>query len=176
MTFDTGRRSPMLEALHYLYDYNTWAMQRVLEAAGRLRLQQFVAGLDGHDAIRDVLVHTVWAQWLWLERCQGNSPQTHWQPGEFPYVATLTARWREIDAATHEFLDSLTEADLQRVIAYQNIAGETWRYPVWKALLHQANHAQQHRSEAALLLTRAGSSPGSLDLLVFEDERNAGRG
>lgn len=163
----------MLQALRFLYDYNTWAMHRVLEAAGRLPLQQFVAGQDGHDAIRDVLVHTVWAQWLWLERCRGGSPTAILQPGEFPYVATLSARWREVDAATHDYLATLAEADLQRIIAYQNFAGETWHYPVWQALLHQANHAQQHRSEAALLLTRAGSSPGSLDLLVFEDERAA---
>jgi uncharacterized damage-inducible protein DinB len=78
-----------------------------------------------------------------------------------------------VDAVTHNFLDTLTRDDLDRVISYQNSAGETWRYPVWQALLHQANHAQQHRSEAALLLTHAGSSPGSLDLLVFEDERAA---
>ncbi len=163
----------MLQALHFLYDYNTWAMQRVLDAAERLRLQQFMAGQDGHDSIRDLLVHTVWAQWIWLERCRGESPTALWQPAEFPYVATLTSRWREVDAVTHDFLDTLTGDDLEHVIAYQNFAGETWRYPVWQALLHQANHAQQHRSEAALLLTRAGSSPGSLDLLVFEDERNA---
>jgi uncharacterized damage-inducible protein DinB len=163
----------MLQALHFLYDYNTWAMQRVLEAAERLRLQQFVGAQDGHDAIRDLLVHTTWAQWIWLERCRGNSPTALWKPGDFPYVATLTARWRDVDAITHDYLDTLTEEELERVISYQNSAGETWRYPVWQALLHQANHAQQHRSEAALLLTRAGSSPGSLDLLVFEDERNA---
>jgi uncharacterized damage-inducible protein DinB len=163
----------MLQALHFLYDYNTWAMQRVLDAAERLRLQQFVAAQDGHDAIRDLLVHTIWAQWIWLERCRGESPTVRWQPGEFPYVATLTARWREVDRLTHEFLDTRTEADLAHVFSYRNFAGETWSYPVWQALLHQANHAQQHRSEVALLLTRAGSSPGNLDLLVFEDERNA---
>lgn len=161
----------MLQALRFLYDYNTWATQRVLDAAERLRLQQFVAGQDGHEAIRDLLVHTVWAQWLWLERCQGASPQEIWQPGQYPYVATLTARWHEVDSATHAFLARLAPEDLEQVVSYQNFAGETWRYPLWQALMHQANHAQQHRSEAALLSTRAGSSPGSLDLLVFEDER-----
>lgn len=166
----------MLQALHFLYDYHTWATRRVLEAAGRLRLQQFVAAQDGHEAIRDVLVHTVWAQWLWLERCQGASPTAIWHAGQFPYVATLAARWREVDAATRAFLDTLAPTDLERIITYQNAAGQTWRYPVWQALLHQANHAQQHRSEAALLLTRAGCSPGSLDLLVFQDERDAARG
>lgn len=43
-------------------------------------------------------------------------------------------------------------------------------YPLWQALLHQVNHATQHRSEAALLLTAAGHSPGNLDFLVYFDE------
>ena len=163
----------MLEAIRFMYDYNTWATGRVLDAAERLRLQQFVAGQDGHEAIRDVLVHTFWAQWVWTERCQGNPTGGPWRASQFPYVATLEARWREVDQATHAYIDTLDEAELARVFSYQNMKGETWSYPVWQALMHQANHAQQHRSEAALLLTRAGCSPGSLDLLVFEDERTA---
>jgi uncharacterized damage-inducible protein DinB len=39
--------------------------------------------------------------------------------------------------------------------------------------LHQVNHATQHRSEAALLLTRFGYSPGWLDLLVYVDEQSS---
>jgi uncharacterized damage-inducible protein DinB len=50
-----------------------------------------------------------------------------------------------------------------------NFQGETWSYPLWQQLLHQVNHATQHRSEAALLLTRLGFSPGWLDLLVYLD-------
>ena len=39
----------------------------------------------------------------------------------------------------------------------------------------KVNHATQHRSEAALLMTRLGCSPGDLDLLVYEDELAAKR-
>jgi uncharacterized damage-inducible protein DinB len=40
-------------------------------------------------------------------------------------------------------------------------------------MLHQVNHATQHRSEAATMLTRLGCSPGWLDVLYFVDQEAA---
>jgi uncharacterized damage-inducible protein DinB len=168
----TARRPAMLEAIRTLYDYNIWANTRILDSAERLKLQQFIAG-NGGESIRALLVHTAWSEWLWLQRCQGHSPRERWNPGDFPYVATLRQRWEEVDAATQAYLAGLTEPDLARTITYANFQGETWSYPRWQALLHQVNHATQHRSEAAQLMTRFGCSPGDLDLLIYVDEKAA---
>lgn len=44
-------------------------------------------------------------------------------------------------------------------------------------MIHPVNHATQHRSEAAAVLTQFGYSPGDLDLLLFIDvEEAAARG
>ena len=69
------------------------------------------------------------------------------------------------------FVAGLTEDDLEKVVAYVNVQGETWAYPLWQQLLHQVNHATQHRSEAAAALTRFRHSPGWLDVLVYLDEQ-----
>ena len=162
----------MLAAIQLLYAYNRWANDRVLDAAEPLDPRRFVAPGAGAPSIRDTLVHVASAQWLWRQRWLGNSPSGPWNPADFPDLATLRHRWTGEEAETADFVAGLREADLDRVVAYRNQRGEPWAYPLWQQLLHQANHAQQHRSEVALLLTRAGCSPGSLDLLVSVDERN----
>ena len=162
----------MLEGIRDLYAYSAWANARILDTAARLTPQQFTTAGDGFDSVRDTLVHTASAQWLWLERWRGNAPREFWDPASFADVAALRARWEELEAATAEYVATLREPDLTRVISYVNIQGEEWAYPLWQQLLHQVNHATQHRSEVALLLTRLGYSPGWLDLLVYVDERD----
>jgi len=159
----------MLEAIRDLYAYSAWANARILETAEQLTPEQYTTASDGCDSIRDTLVHTASAQWLWLERWRENSPRELWDPAEFPDVAALRARWLEVEEATAAYIAGLRKSDLARVVSYVNFQGEPWAYPLWHQLLHQVNHATQHRSEAALLLTRLGYSPGWLDFLVYVD-------
>ena len=163
----------MLAHLRTLYAYNAWANARILDTAALVPEARYLERPDGLDSLRDTLVHIAAAQWVWLQRWQGVSPERLWDPAEFPDVAALRARWREVEAATQHYLETLDEAALAREVDYVNFQGLAWAYPLWQQMLHQANHATQHRSEAALLLTRAGASPGWLDFLVFLDERAA---
>ena len=163
----------MLEAIRTLYAYSDWANTRILETAAQLTAEQYTAVSDGSDSIRDTLVHTASVQWLWLERWRDNSPRELWDPAEFHDLAALRTRWAEVEEATSAYIATLRESDLARVVSYVNFQDETWAYTLWQLLLHQVNHATQHRSEAALLLTRLGYSPGWLDLLVFVDEQGS---
>lgn len=163
----------MLDRIRTLYDYNAWANGRVLERAGDLGREEFLHELDGTGSVRGILVHTVDAQQVWLERCLGRSPASFWDSAAFPDVSSLQRRWEEVEREQRVFLDGLQEADLDRVVAYANMRGERWAYPLWQVLLHQANHATQHRGEAAVLLSRFGRSPGDLDFLVHIDEQHA---
>jgi uncharacterized damage-inducible protein DinB len=161
----------MIEKMRDLYAYNAWANRRVLDTAERLTPEAFLAAETAAGSIRDILVHTAWAQWLWLQRWRGESPRERWDPSAFPDLASLRSRWAEIETETARYLAALDPRELERDISYVNSAGQTWRYPLWQLLLHQVNHATQHRSEAALLLTEAGHSPGELDLIRYVDNQ-----
>src|SRR5712691_11019572 len=155
-----------------LYDYNTWANARVLDTAAALTPAQLVApGGASFDSVRDTLVHTMSAQWLYLERWQGRAPRAWPEAAACADLAAIRARWGEIERDTQAFVEGLDDARLAAPFSYTNMQGETWTYPLWQQMVHQVNHATQHRSEAAVLLTQLGHSPGWLDLLYFVDLR-----
>ena len=160
--------------LRSLYDYNAWANARILAASARVSLAQLVESRGANfDSLRGTLVHTMGAQWLYLERWQGRSPRSMPQAADFGDLAAIAARWAEIETDTRTFVAGLGEAELARVIEYTNFQGERWAYPLWQQMMHQVNHATQHRSEAAIILTELGYSPGLLDLLYFVDVQSA---
>jgi uncharacterized damage-inducible protein DinB len=158
------------EVIRSLYRYNDWANRRILDTSARVTPAQLLEGGGASlDSLRDTLVHTMSAQWVYLERWHGRAPRAYLAAGNFPDLAAIRARWETVERDTQGFVAGVTDADLGRVVAYTNMQGERWAYPLWQQMIHQVNHATQHRSEAAVMLTKLGCSPGGLDLLYFVD-------
>ena len=93
---------------------------------------------------------------------------------QFADLASIRARWEGIEDETQAFVAGLTDAQLAGSVEYTNTEGERWVYPLWQQMIHQVNHATQHRSEAAVMLTQFGYSPGWLDFLYYVDLVSAG--
>ena len=160
----------MSEMIGTLYRYNGWANARILDTAAQLSPEQFLATCGASfDSVRDTLAHTMGAQWLYLERWQGRSPTAMPDPRECSDLAAVRARWDRIERDTQAFVAELSDARLAEVVEYINTEGQPWAYPLWQQMIHQVNHATQHRSEAAVMLTQFGFSPGWLDFLYFID-------
>ena len=163
----------LLDVIRTLYDYNAWANRQVFATAAGVDPEWYFARLGGSfDSVHDTLVHLVGAQWLWLRRWLGESPPALPRPADFADLADLHRRWEEIEAETQAFLAGLDETALGRVLTYRDTRGLEHSFPLWQTMLHQVNHATQHRSEAAMMLTRLGRSPGELDLLRYLDRRS----
>lgn len=69
-----------------LFDYNSWAKARVLNAAAKLTPDQFTAlvGLS-HGSVRGALVHILGAERVWRLRCAEGIALTAYgqSPGDF---------------------------------------------------------------------------------------------
>ena len=165
----------ILNILHSLYDYSAWANRRILDTAEHLTPEQFVGDAGpSHGSVRNTLVHQMSGQWIWLERWKGRSPERMLNPKDFPDLVSVRARWEKIEAEALAFLAEVGEEKLQVVISYTTTEGDPRAYPMWQPIFHQLNHSTAHRSEAAVMLTNFGHSPGDLDYVVYLAERGQG--
>jgi uncharacterized damage-inducible protein DinB len=151
-----------------LFDYNYWVNQRILDAAAGLSAEKFAAPADvSHGSLRGTLVHALGAEWAWRLRCQGTSPSALLSADDFHDLASLRGRWDEEEQEMRKYLAGLTDEALAGNIEYTRTEGTHFKTPLWQILLHVINHGTQSRSEAAVLLTQYGHSPGDLDYMVF---------
>lgn len=152
-----------------LYDYTYWANRRIFHAAAQLTTEQFLAPTElTGGSVRNVLAHTLGAEWIWLTRCQeGRSPHALLDPAQFTTLDALVERWAEEEAAMRGYLASLDDAALTQPLTYANTSGRVMSNTLWHILVHVVNHGTQHRSEVAHVLTRLGHSPGDLDMILY---------
>lgn len=160
--------------MRLLFDYSAWASRKILQACHAISQDDFTAAAapdPGHGSLRATLVHTLDADYGWRMLLQHGESTPLLDEADFPTPADLAARWEEEIAAWDSYLNSLTDADLNGVIRSASDEEDPPQRILWHYLVHVVNHATQHRSEAAAMLTGCGRSPGELDLLVFLREQ-----
>ena len=154
--------------IQLLYRYNHWANERILNAAANVTAEQFLAPASyPHGGLRGTLTHTLFAEWIWRKRWQGESPSQRIKPEEFSTFESLHTRWLEEEKSLDAFVKDLTDEKLNASIQYKNTRGEDLENILWHMMVHLVNHGTQHRSEAAAMLTEFGHSPGDIDFIVF---------
>ena len=163
-----------VEDFRLLFDYNSWANHRTMDACSRLTPEQFTRDLgSSFRSVRDTLAHIYGAEWLWLERWHGRIPSSLPSPADFPDIETLRARWAEHKSNLNAYASSLTPSELQRVIKYKNTKGIPFEGPVGPMLQHVINHSTYHRGQITTMLRQLGAGPMSTDLIAFFRERAA---
>jgi uncharacterized damage-inducible protein DinB len=83
-------------------------------------------------------------------------------------VDALSEHWRRDEADMRAWLGGLTDADLDA----PPVRGEDRGQPLWVYVMHLVSHGIQQFSEAAVLLTRAGHSPGDIGFLEYLQSRD----
>jgi uncharacterized damage-inducible protein DinB len=162
----------MLETIRLLFEYTRWADNRMFDAVAALPAEAWTKDLRSSlKSVRDTVVHVVSSQWIWLSRWQGTSPPKHLDPAEFPDVATIRARREIVSGELAAHVAAQTEASIAAPLAYLNLKGEPFSYPLDLQMLHVANHSTYHRGQVTTLLRQLGAQPISTDLVLYYAER-----
>ena len=150
------------------FAYNDWANQRILDQAAHLSSEQLLApAAVPMGSLFGTLAHALVAEVIWRRRWQALPPIDSGDIESYQSFDALHARWQVEADALRAYVASVTDEDLQRTLHYQNSKGTAFQQTLWHLMAHMVNHGTQHRSEAAILLTSAGHSPGELDLIGY---------
>ena len=154
-----------------LFAYNRWANARALEPVSALTPEEFGRPLGGSfSSVHGTLTHIYAAEWIWLERWNRKSPRSLPTSLEVPALHTLREKWAAVERAARDFVAGVTQENLEEVITYVNVKGETWSYTLADMFVHVVNHSTYHRGQVATMLRQLGTIPLSTDFLVFHDE------
>jgi uncharacterized damage-inducible protein DinB len=157
-----------------LYDYNSWANHRTLDACAALTHEQFMRDLgSSFRSVRDTLFHIGAAEWIWLERWHGRAPTALPVATDFPDFDAVRLRYAEVERNLLDYVASLTEDDLRRVVQFKTLAGTPYAQVLGDCLQHVANHSTYHRGQITTLLRQLGAKAVSTDLIAFYRERDA---
>jgi len=160
-----------VEDIRLLYGFNSWANQRTREACALPAPDQFTKNLgSSFGSVRDTLAHLLGAEWIWLERWLGRTPEVFPKAADFPDMASIERRWAGIEREQMAFIASLKPEDITRVLHYKTMAGTPMEGELWQMLQHVVNHGSYHRGQIATLLRQLGAKPNSTDLIGYYRE------
>jgi uncharacterized damage-inducible protein DinB len=147
----------MLSELRRMRDHLAWADDALLDTIADAPEFPVEAGRE--------FAHILGADETWLARIEGRPSAC----GIWPVMDlnALRAFALNVQVGYARHLDTLIEADLHRVVGYQNSAGIHFETPVRDILYHVFLHAHYHRGKVNLLLRQAGLTPAPVDYIGF---------
>jgi uncharacterized damage-inducible protein DinB len=162
-----------MEDLSELLDYHYWARDRILDAAEPLASDDYVRDLhSSYGSLRDTLVHTYSAEWIWCCRWEGEAPAAMLDSTGFPDVPGLRQAWAQHEVKLRALFDRFFRTGLDQAIEYRDMSGRAWRHPFDVLFRHVVNHGSYHRGQATTLLRQLKAAPPkSMDLITYYRER-----
>jgi uncharacterized damage-inducible protein DinB len=151
--------------------YNTWANERLYDAAARIPDAEYRRDRGAFfGSLHGTLNHLLLGDRIWMHRFTGEGEE----PKELDAIlyddfAELCAARRAEDVRIVDYVAGLSEKDLAGTIRYRSTRSpaeiEQLLAPL---LLHFFNHQTHHRGQAHCLLTEITGEAPSFDLLVYQ--------
>ena len=118
----------------------------------------------------ELMAHLIAARRMWLYRFGFAKENAELFPRnvQFPALAGLLA---EMEAGWSEYLEKLTETELERVFEYQSYEGSRFRNTVADILTQLFGHSWYHRGQIAAQVRALGAEPAVTDFVFWSREQ-----
>lgn len=162
-----------LDAVKQLFNYTEWANKVAMDAAAKLPDESLRRDFGiSHKSIFGTLLHMAGAEWIWLERWHGRSPEkavawSLWTIDSCADLATLEDRWCEVIDRRAGFIAELREDRLGEELPFKLLSGDASSMRLVHQMQHVANHATMHRGQVVGMIRQLGIDPPATDLIFY---------
>lgn len=152
-----------------MIDYTFWEHRQVWGCVLALSEDQYRRPSDySIGSVHEQVVHTMGAEWLWLQRVRGETPDPFLKAADFADRDAVRARWDAIEAGWRAFVDGLRDEQLEQPVRYFAITDQVWHeQPLWEGLAQIVNHATDHRAQILALIHQVGGKTMAQDFIYY---------
>lgn len=143
-----------------MFRHNAWANQHLLDACAALSDDQLATAAPGtYGAIRDTLLHLASGQDRYVAALRGEQPSNTLHGRPFPGIPALQ---EHLGRSSEALVTVAEQGDDDRVVrGIRN--GEPYALPASVFLIQAINHATDHRSQIASIMSGMGIEPPEID-------------
>ncbi|WP_237152819.1 DinB family protein [Oryzibacter oryziterrae] len=169
-----------IEHVQLMARYNGWMNAKVHDTAGKLTPAQLMEDRGAFfKSVLGTLNHLIVSDISWARRLSGHPKgQCFGFAADLPTPTALNDLlytdlhgWRvardQLDTGFVEFASALAPADLDVIIRFQRLTGETVAKSTQSILTHLFNHQTHHRGQVTTLLSQFGLDVGVTDVFVL---------
>lgn len=159
----TSVEAPIVE----MFRHNRWANLRLLDACRDLSDAQLAATVAGtYGAVRDTLLHLVRSEAAYLRILTGGAAAPAPELGQSAPIAQL----REGAAAVGDALVQVAGRIGPNDTVTHSFDGRQYQIPGPWLLVQVINHASEHRTQVATILTQLGIEPPDMSGWTYMEE------
>lgn len=159
----------MLAHFHRFALYNQWANKKLFEVVDRLPEEDYYRDLDAFfDSIHGTLNHILVGDRAWLARIEkaGPVPSSLDERLCDDFRSLWDARYLE-DQRIIAMTERLNQRDIDGILEYNSMAGDTYNVPLAGVLTHIFNHQTHHRGQVHHMLSSLDMDPPALDMIYY---------
>jgi uncharacterized damage-inducible protein DinB len=162
----------MLEIIKTYYAFNAWATEEVLKSCEQLSQEEYNApGCSGNGSIGETLSHALMVQLGWFswfnESMDMKQSVGLMTTNKLATLQEARVKWPEVNKVTNDFISALSDDILKAERTFVRMNGKQESQPLWKLMMHTANHGTHTRAQIVAAIRRAGHNPGNVDLLNY---------
>lgn len=153
-----------------LFAYHQWATAESLNHVQSFGEELYKRqGTNSFASIEETAKHVIGVEKLWLQRMMGN-PKPVFENFDVATVDNAVEAFSLLHAEMDLYFASLTEAQWEETIDFQNMRGNEFSMTRDEMLFTVINHASYHRGQVTSFLRQFGYNGIPLDYLYFSSK------